>query len=102
MRNVITVILLLLFLQSCGNKTDKAIQTSKVKKGVFDIEVVESGELFAVNSINITAPAMSWRYGLLKILKIVEDGKEVKKGDTVIIFDPSEVKKSITDAEAEY
>ena len=95
------ILLVVLFINGCSNKTDSAIQTCKVKKGNFDIEVVETAELSAVNAMNISSPAMSWRYGVQKIIKIVTDGAEVKKGDTVIIFDPSEVQKVISDAKAE-
>jgi len=101
MKYVLLSLSLLLLLSSCKDKTDKSIQTCTVKKGVFNIEVAETGELSAVSSMNITSPTMSWRYGMIKIIKIVEDGKDVAKGDTVIIFDPSEVKKSIDDAKAE-
>lgn len=97
----ISAIILLLILSNCSKKVEKSVQTCKVKKGVFDIEVTETGEISAVNAINISSPAMSWRYGNLKILKIVEDGSEVKRGDTVIIFDPSEVQKVISDVKAE-
>jgi HlyD family secretion protein len=101
MKTYLLVLLCVLFLGSCSSKSENAIQTCKVKKGAFDIEVVETGELSAVNAININSPTMSWRYGVLKIIKLVSDGDEVKKGDTVIIFDPSEVQKAISDAKSE-
>jgi multidrug efflux pump subunit AcrA (membrane-fusion protein) len=77
------------------------IETCEVKKGEFCIELVEEGEILATHSINISSPAMSWQFGLLKITQIVEDGAKVNIGDTVIMFDPSEVQKAILDAEAE-
>jgi HlyD family secretion protein len=93
--------LLLILMVQCSQKVKNNIPVCKVVKGPFDIEVVETGELSAVNAINISSPAMSWRYGSLKIIKIIEDGTEVKKGDTVIIFDPSDVQKVISDANAD-
>lgn len=101
MKNVLLGLALLLLANSCKNSANNSISTTTVKKGVFNIEVAETGELSAVNSMNITSPTMSWRYGMIKIIRIVEDGKEVSKGDTVMIFDPSEVKKSIDDAKSE-
>jgi Multidrug resistance efflux pump len=101
MKNVLVSLSLLVLATSCKNSGNNSISTTAVKKGMFNIEVAETGELSAVNSMNITSPTMSWRYGMIKIIKIVEDGKEVSKGDTVIIFDPSEVKKSIDDAKSE-
>lgn len=89
-----------IFLFSCKPKTDKVIQNIPVKKGIFNIEVVESGEINATNAVNISSPALSWRFGQMKITKLVEDGDEIAAGDTAIIFDPSEVEKARIDAEA--
>lgn len=84
---------------SCKSKVKQDVQTAFVEKGIFREELLEEGTLRAVNSINITAPRISYRYGGLKIASIVEDGADVEKGDTLIIFDPSEIKKAIIDAE---
>ena len=72
---------------------------AKVKKGTFMEEITEQGNVEAVNSISVSAPTISYRYGALKIAKIVEDGEEVSKGDTIMIFDPSEIKRAIIQAE---
>jgi HlyD family secretion protein len=93
--------LLLLFIISCGSNYNQSVDTCLAKKGTFQIDVVENGELFATQNLDISAPAMSWRFGTLKITKIVEDGTEVSQGDTVIHFDETEVQKAIIDAEAE-
>ncbi len=37
----------------------------------------------------------------MKIAQLVEDGTEVKKGDTVVSFNPNEVQKAIISAEQE-
>ena len=39
-----------------------------------------------------------WKF---KITQIVRDGKEVAKGDTLVIFDPSEVERAIVEAEGQ-
>ena len=62
-------------------------------------EITEQGTVEAVNSISVSAPTISYRYGALKIAKIVEDGAGGKKGDTIMIFDPSEIKRAIIQAE---
>jgi multidrug efflux pump subunit AcrA (membrane-fusion protein) len=62
-------------------------------------EITDQGTVEAVNSITVTAPTISYRYGALKIAKISEDGEEVEKGDTIMIFDPSEIKRAIVQAE---
>lgn len=94
-------ILVLIILASCKGKEASDIQVSKVKKGTFLEELTEQGTVAAVNSITVTGPNISYRYssGGLKIAKIVDDGKEVEKGDTIMIFDPSEIKRAIIQAE---
>lgn len=91
---------LLLFI-CCSPDIKRSVQTYRVKKSEFHINVVESGEVQAKKSINISSPAMSWRFGALKITKIIDDGTEILVGDTVILFDPSEVQKAIIDANSE-
>jgi HlyD family secretion protein len=93
--------LFFIILVSCKGKEVSDIQVTKVKKGTFMEELTEQGTVEAVNSISITGPTISYRYGSgsLKIAKIVDDGKEVEKGDTIMIFDPSEIKRAIIQAE---
>jgi HlyD family secretion protein len=85
----------------CASKSETSVQTCTVKNGIFNIEVVETGDVNAVQAINISSPPMSWRYGAQKIVKIVDDGKEVKKGDTIVIFDPTEVHTAIRNAKSD-
>lgn len=91
----------LFLLAGCKSKVAQDVETCKVKHGVFYIELVEEGEIQATHAINISSPPISWRFGMLKITEILDDGAKVNVGDTVIRFDPSEVQKAILDAEAE-
>ncbi len=93
------IFLMFILLASCKGNNAEDIQVTKVKKGTFMEEITEEGTIEAVNSISVTAPSVSYRYGALKIAKIVEDGAEVEKGDTIMIFDPSEIKRAIIQAE---
>lgn len=95
--------LLIFFILFVGCNSDKNsdIQTYKMKKGKFYIDIVETGEINATRSLNISSPALSWRFGVLKINNLVNDGSNVKKGDTLILFDPSEIYKAKIDANAE-
>jgi len=94
--NKAIILLLCIALISCKEKkVVQEVQTIFVKNGTFTEELTEEGNVRAVNSINITAPNISYRYGNLKITNMASDGKEVGKGDTIIIFDPSEIKKAI-------
>lgn len=87
-------------LGSCTKEQAKEVPTANVQKGTFYLDLYEEGEIEAVNSTNISAPSISWRYGNLKITQIVKDGTEVKTGDTLVVFDPSEVRKGVVDAES--
>lgn len=87
----------LLLCVSCKKKTEEAIPEAVVSHGTFLVDVWEEGEVEALNSIHIEAPEIAWRFGGLKISRIVADGSDVKAGDTVVVFDPSEVNKAILD-----
>jgi len=93
------IILILLIICSCRENKKPVVQVTQVRMGTFTEEVIEQGTLSAVNSIAVAAPPMSFMYGSLKINKIVDEGTEVEKGDTIVVFDPSEIKRSIVQAE---
>ena len=93
--------MLLLFCHACSSGGENELSLCKVERGDLAITLNEEGELKASNSINISSPAISWRFGNLKLIKLVEDGTEVLKGDTVIVFDPSEVGKAIEQSKNE-
>jgi len=76
------------------------VPVGTVQQGTFYLDMYEEGEIEAINSINLSSPNIPWRYGNLKITQIVKDGTEVQAGDTVIVFDPSEVQKGVVDAES--
>jgi multidrug resistance efflux pump len=95
----LVVFLLLLIFSSCGKKETGQIPLGTVVRGTFYIDLYEEGEIEAVHSVNISSPSISWRYGNMKIAQIVKDGQEVNAGDTLIIFDPSEIQKGIVEAE---
>jgi len=95
----LSILLLIILPFACKDKNAQQTPTGKVTKGVFYIDLHEEGELEAVHAINISSPSISWRFGgNMKISHIVKDGTEVNAGDTVIIFDPSDVNKGIIDA----
>jgi len=94
------VLLAFLFF-TCKDKNTNQIPTAKAVKGIFYIDMYEEGELEAVNAINISSPSIPWRFGYnLKISYIVKDGAEVNAGDTVLVFDPSDINKAIIDAQS--
>ena len=104
MWNKLTIFFMLLFslmlLTMCNSKEAEQVPIGKVKRGTLLLDLFEEGEVEAIQSTRITAPRISWRYGNLKITEMIKDGQEVQAGDTLIVFDPSEVLKGITDAES--
>ena len=94
------LILFIYLLSSCNRDPVKEVPVGKAIRGTFYLDIYETGEIEATRSTNVTSPNISWRYGTMKITQIVKDGKEVKAGDTLLVFDPSEVKKGVIEAEA--
>lgn len=92
-------LLLMGVMSACDKKTSGQVPEAEVVQGTFYIDIYEEGEIEALNSINISSPNLPWRFGNLKIADIVIDGADVKAGDTLITFDPSEVRKAILDYE---
>jgi HlyD family secretion protein len=88
------------FVSSCNREPVKEVPLGKAVRGTFYLDIYEEGEIEATRSTNVTSPNISWRYGTMKITQIIKDGKEVKTGDTLLVFDPSEVKKGVVEAEA--
>lgn len=95
------LLIFLLGLAACGNATNSAVETHTLSQGKFLSSVTVTGELEAVQSKLITAPPISWRFGQLKISKLVDDGKQVKKGDLLAQFDKSEVEKASNEAKSD-
>ena len=68
------------------------VATFQVQRGEFLDAVQFRGQLKAMKSVTITAPANA---GDLQILKIAADGAPVKKGDVVVEFDPSKTRQDL-------
>jgi multidrug efflux pump subunit AcrA (membrane-fusion protein) len=98
-QNAFLLLILMAVLGACSKKETGQTPLAEVVRGVFHIDLHEEGEVEATQSINISSPSISWRYGNLKITQLVKDGQEVAAGDTLIVFDPSEVQKGIVEAE---
>ena len=96
------IFIILLLLISCKIGEKKPTETFTVKKGDFLMSITETGELDAVNSNIIFAPPVSWELvSTLKIVKLVEDGGQVEKGDVIVEFNRSEIEKALESAKAE-
>ena len=99
MKKSIILSSILLMMACASDKEESKIPEATVQEGTFQVDLYEEGQIEAFSSININAPNISWRFGNLKIAELVEDGTQVKAGDTVCVFDPSEVNKAILESE---
>lgn len=69
-----------------------AIPTFDVKRGEFIDSVQFRGEVKAMKSVTISAPADA---GDLQIVKIVPDGTQVKQGDVLVEFDKTKTEQDL-------
>src|SRR5260370_11225675 len=69
-----------------------AMPTIAVKRGEFLDSFEVRGEITALKSIGITAPAEA---GDLQILKLATDGAKVKQGDSIVEFDKTKTEQDL-------
>lgn len=73
------------------------------RQGPFQVSVTATGELQAINSVEILGPgrAQQARIYEMKVLRLIPEGSVVKKGDFVAEIDRSELVSAIKDSEIE-
>ena len=76
-----------------GTNVEAAPQFVKVKKETFVHEILERGNVESASNVDITCEVESM--GGITIIKIVEEGTEVKKGDLLVEFDSSTFLESV-------
>ncbi|MEO6940888.1 MAG: efflux RND transporter periplasmic adaptor subunit [Candidatus Kapaibacterium sp.] len=83
-------------------KHTEAHLTTAVKRGTFDVVVVETGELQSQRSLAITAPVMaSGGRSQLAIQYLAPEGTTIDSGTLVVSFDPADQLKLISDKQNE-
>jgi HlyD family secretion protein len=65
----------------------KSVPTTHVQKGTLEMDINAVAELHTPHSTNLVAPSVS---GTLQIVHLAKTGTEVRTGDVVVEFDPSE------------
>lgn len=65
----------------------KTIPTTKVQKGTLELDINTPGELRTPHTSMLVAPSVN---GTLQIVHLAKTGTQVKAGDVVVEFDPSE------------
>lgn len=99
--SLILILSLTIIFTACGSDVNNNVETFTVSTDEFIISVTETGELEAVNSKMIYTPDVSWQIlSMLKITRIIEDGKQVETGEVLMEFDKTDVNKAIADATA--
>ena len=76
-----------------GTRIDVAPQMTSVKRETFIHEILEKGNVESSINVDITCEVESM--GGITIIKIVEEGTEVKEGDLLIEFDASSFLESV-------
>jgi HlyD family secretion protein len=74
------------------SKRFPAIPTFEVKRGEFIDSVQFRGEVKAMKSVTISAPAEA---GDLEIVKIAANGTQLKQGDTIVEFDKTKTEQEL-------
>jgi HlyD family secretion protein len=74
------------------------VPTASVERGAFVDAVQIRGEIKAGRSVTIMAPSDA---GELRIMKLVRNGTNVKKGDTLIEFDGTTVSRTVDEKQSE-
>ncbi|HEV2340939.1 MAG TPA: efflux RND transporter periplasmic adaptor subunit [Candidatus Acidoferrales bacterium] len=82
------------------NPSDPSVPTAPVKQANVQLEVNTTGELRSTKTVMLVAPPIAG--GSLQIIHLVKSGTEVKAGDPVIEFDPSQQEYNLTQNQSDY
>lgn len=93
----LVVVCVALLFNACGNKTGKSQGPDDSLTGK---RIIETGELAAIDSRSFVMPRYGRHWYMMKIIGILKHGTEVKKGDSVIQLDPTDIKKYIIERES--
>jgi HlyD family secretion protein len=104
---VLSTFLLLLLNTSCSyitrvsglQKTQIQIPTARVTRGAVETKIHTIGELRPGRTASIVAPPISG--GTLQIIHLLKTGTRVKKGDLVVVFDPSEQEYNLEQSQSQ-
>ncbi len=75
----------------------KEIPTTRVRRGTVELNVYTIGELRPPRSMMISGPPVR---GTLQIVRLAKTGTQVKAGDVVLEFDPSDQEYSLEQAQS--
>ncbi len=102
---VITLISLMVFVKLTTGSNLEELNFAEASQGSFEIAISTTGELVAENSIEIKGPNIvgnrRFRSSGIKIVDIVPEGTEVKKGDYIATLDRSTFENTLKDESEE-
>ncbi len=75
-----------------------SIPTAEVRRGEFVAYLQVRGEIRALKSVQLTAPSIA---GDLQIIKLARPGTMVKKGDVVVEFDTTTLRRTLEQKQSE-
>jgi len=78
-------------------RPDAEVPLYTLNRGHFLIDVETKGEVKAIDSYVITSPSKVW--GNIRIVRMVDEGTYVKKGDFLIQFDTAEFMQRLQEAQ---
>ncbi|HHS13168.1 MAG TPA: HlyD family efflux transporter periplasmic adaptor subunit [bacterium] len=90
---VVILLLLILVAFNRSSAVSSSVKWARVQEGPFEVTLVESGEIRAVNQQMVTAP-MTWST-TLQIVELIPEGTRVKKGDPLIHFDVADIETQL-------
>ena len=93
---IFNCIAVMLFFASCGKQSGEVADDRNISGGK---TIIESGTLEAINNQLFILPRYSMYWWEMRIIGILEHGKMVNEGDSILQIDPSEVNKLIVERE---
>jgi multidrug efflux pump subunit AcrA (membrane-fusion protein) len=98
---VVTLVALMVFVRLTTGKELRVMNFGEAQRGSFEISVSATGELAAENSVDIKGPNIvqnrNFRSAGIKIVDLVPEGTEVKKGDYIATLDKSAFSNTLKD-----
>ncbi|GBE29362.1 MAG TPA: HlyD family efflux transporter periplasmic adaptor subunit [Bacteroidetes bacterium] len=91
----IAVVIILYFIISGNRGSSSSLPDYPVKRGDFIVSITETGELGAKNSVVVRSPSVRTN---LQVLWLAEKGSHVEEGDTLVVFDGTEVQQRIEES----
>lgn len=97
----INLALLLVMINVFFNCSSEGTALKKIEKGDFTKTITETGELVAVKTSSFVMPMYGRYWYMMKIIGMLDHGSIVNKGDSIMQFEPSEIKKFIIERETQ-